>query len=729
MTYPLDLPSLQVTIASVDVTAYVLARTLVTHAVLGPQVDSCAFGLKAPESYRAGSLTKPSVGQSVQVLIKTSPSASFSPIYTGIISRVGEVKMAYKTVRWNIECVDNTHLLTRLLVVQNYQNQLVSDIVLDIAKKYCGGIDTSGVQVTHGRTVQSITFSYKSPLDCFEELAGLVQYQWFVDPANILYFYDPSSTLRVASQSITDTSNNFDELTIEPQLDQVRNRVYVTGGMGLSATVVETFPCDGRRDTFTLQHRNIISPNLGMQRDGKLGDFMTLSGSSYGGAAVNQLTAVASIGDASLLPSGWLVDVENAIVGRSVGTPIPPDETLATFRYQYKVPVNVVQQDIASMQAVAALDGSDWVTTVSGDNPLHWWRLNETSGTEAHNRGPSVQLSGVYSGGYTQGVVGPVINDPTSFATEFDGVSGKVNAVSGVRFYANYAIEALVQTPLSLTATAPIWTYVAPYTAEGTELVIDTGQYLLVHYDSSTTPHLLRAPINASIGRYDHVVAQYVTGSGALYINNQLAAGPTALFGPNFTGTNARFSMAAYGNLTIPIQSPQLRSRMAEVVIYSGGLSATQIGEHYFAFKYGGIREHALTINGETSYDACMQLANAELDRYSAVITKLTWNSFVPPWQVGDTVTVNVTSTNLGRTFSGTALIQEVVMRWLGAQRFRYEVMCQSVRYNPLDHARALAAPRDPIVPNSTVAGLVLMTTFTEDDAIVIDGPVTHTIA
>lgn len=744
-TYPLSLPSLQLLIAGVDRTAEVMSRTLRVRAQLGALVDQASFSLKSPESWRPTLVryddgttggasttivgTKPSVGQPVAISIKTSPTASWQIVYSGQISRVGERKIAHKTVSWQVECVDNTHLLTRLLVVRNYQNMIVSDIVLDILQRYGGGIDPSGVQTTSGRTVQTITFSYKTPLDCIDELAGLVGYQWFLDPNNVLYFYDPDSTLRASSQSITDTSNNFDQLYIEPQLEQVRNRVYVTGGVGLSSTVTETFDCDGIIDTFQLKHRNIISNQIGMTATGQRGTFMTLSGSSYGGAAQTQLTAVQGVGDASLLPSGWLVDTENALVLRAVGTPIPPDSTLATFQYQFVTPVNVVQQNTASMLAVAQLEGSDYVTVVSGDAPIYWWRLNETAGTQAQNRGlRGLQASGMYSGGYALNATGPIVYDSTSRAVDFDGNTGAMNTVSGVRLPANYAVECWYQSdPRQSAFFQNIWAasdakYLSTQAYFGIQGV--TSAYVFVHSPiAAGTASVLATSIKPTWGRFDHIVAQYVTNSGSIYVNNQLAAGPTAM--QMISGESALAWMSV-----APWFSYRPSVRIAELAVYSGGLSVAQIGEHYLAGKYGGLREYAITVNGNTSYDACMQQANAALDKYSSVITQLQWTSFVPSWQVGDAVTIDVTTSNLGRSFSGTAAIQEIDMEWVGGQRFQYNIRASSVRYNALDHARALANQRDPIVPNSLpVAALTLMTTFTEDTAIVIDGPVTHTIA
>src|SRR5574337_2062058 len=170
-TYPLPLPAFQLLIAGVDYTAVVMAKTLTVHQILGQQVDTCAFSIKSPESWRAAAVAKPTVGQSVAVSVQTGTGGTFVRVFTGQISNVGETRIANRTVRWDVDCVDNSHVLTRILVIRNYQNMLVSDIVLDLVARYAPGVDTSNVSATANRTVQSLTFSYITVMDALTQLA------------------------------------------------------------------------------------------------------------------------------------------------------------------------------------------------------------------------------------------------------------------------------------------------------------------------------------------------------------------------------------------------------------------------------------------------------------------------------------------------------------------------------------------------------------------------------
>ena len=52
---------------------------------------------------------------------------------------------------------------------------------------------------------------------------------------------------------------------------------------------------------------------------------------------------------------------------------------------------------------------ADWVSEVSGSNPLHWFRFEETEGTVADDQG-SANVDGTYQGGVTLGNAGLVGN-------------------------------------------------------------------------------------------------------------------------------------------------------------------------------------------------------------------------------------------------------------------------------------------------------------------------------
>src|SRR5574337_217046 len=732
-TYPLALPALQLLVGGIDYTAVVMAKTLTVHQILGQQVDTCAFSVKSPESWRAAAVAKPTVGQSVAVSVQTGTGGAFVRVFTGQISNVGETRIANRTVRWDVDCVDNSHVLRRNLVIRNYQILLVSDIVLDLVARYAPGVDTSNVSATANRTVQSLTFSYITVMDALTQLAQLVSYQWFLDPNGALWFYDPLNVaIRQSPNSVTDTSQNYNELFIEPQLDQVRNRIYVQGGSTLSDTIQETFDCDGQNngigDTFRLSHRNIVSTQIGTIPGGLTGQFFTLNG-------VPQTTleqGVSNADESSLVPGGWLVDVTNGIVSRSPTTPIPADRAHAVFQYQFSVPVNVMRQDTNSIATVAALEGTDWITTVSGDNPKYWWPLGESNLSTfavAGNRGWASALGSAYTATYSGGVtqaVGPLIA-PANTAAHFGGIDGRVIAQSGVRIQSSqYSLEALVLA--GTQANRGIISQYDSTTLGGVVLYIDTfNNYELAHRRGGVDNTLanLFTSVAPTATVYDHVVATYSGTSALLYVNNQLL-GSGSLLAPTNNNVAGGVEIGDYDYTT---GTHFAAASIAHAAIYDYALSAQQVADHYFSFRYGGVREQAVTQNGTTSFDAARQIAYAQLLKYSAVLTHLRWSSFVSGWQAGDTVTINVTSANTGRTFSGTALIQEVQMKWLGAQRVEYTVDCNATRYHPMDHAVVIAAPNTPIIPNAPVGGLTLIAPLGTDKALLIDGTVGVTLA
>src|SRR5258707_15803909 len=124
--YPLPLPGLKILLAGVDRTGEVEKQTLDIRLLLGNQVSTAAFSMKTPEVWRGGAQPHPVVGQSIAIQTQASPGAAFTTLFAGTIQAVADKRIGYKTVGWDLSCVDHTHQLTRVLVNAVYQNQLAS---------------------------------------------------------------------------------------------------------------------------------------------------------------------------------------------------------------------------------------------------------------------------------------------------------------------------------------------------------------------------------------------------------------------------------------------------------------------------------------------------------------------------------------------------------------------------------------------------------------------------
>lgn len=339
-SYPLALSTLQLTIAGQDRTAQLIARTLQVQQVLNSQSNTCRFTLMQPGPSRpAMASIKPSVGQELLVQVQTG-SGPFVPLFGGFITRINEVRVGTGVVQWAVECTDYTALLTRHMV-RGIFSGVITDIVTQILQTYAPRvlISTTFIEAT-ARSTTGMAFNYSYPKDCLDTLAKLIGYEWYMDASQYLHFFNAASSAHVSPNTIADTSQNFFNLAIEPQLDQVRNRIWVQGGNSLSDFLTETFVADGGSRFWTLQNANITQ--IAMTIDG-----------------VPQ--TIAQAGGTNAEDDFAFTYVQNndgtTTISASAQTTTTDDLSQIVFTYRYQYPINVMVEDTVSQAVVAALAG------------------------------------------------------------------------------------------------------------------------------------------------------------------------------------------------------------------------------------------------------------------------------------------------------------------------------------------------------------------------------------
>lgn len=734
-SYPLALPTLRLTIVGQDRTQYLLARTLQIRHFLGSQGDTCRFVIKQPETWRQNIASiKPGEGQEVLVEVQTG-SGGFVEIFGGLINRVAEKRVATGVTRWEVECIDYTALLTRRMVRGIYRGQ-ISDIVTDIITMYAPRVrlSTLYVEVSDQETA-GIAFNYRYPKDCLDELAGLIGWDWYIDADKFLHFQAPSATVHPSSQTITNTSNNFMDLSIEPQLDQVRNRIWVQGGQSLSDFVTELFIADGVEQTWHL--KNTAITEITMTIDG-----MTRSIAAQGG------TNAEDVWDFLYAQN----NVGGTTVTKSANTDPVQDLQRIVFRYRYKYPINVMVEDTDSQAAVAALSTNyaGIVLDIDDDTdtlPVGYWKLAEIGGATLTVDSSGNGNNGLYNNfvAADQGRMGVVLGDPANTAVFFDGTN-------------NY-----IQVPHAAALNLGGGVFGQPFCVA-----------LWVRHDpGDTTPGTYRTLLNK--GTHYEVRVNYLGQQVVSLHSSDYGSLPTGAIDLGNTSTNNtgillpdsdwHLIVWAYTNdglgtsalrgvrdgfvwflragfLQInnggDIQDLYIGSRDAFTLFYQGQLdeislwnnlniNTNQIRRLYDAAQEDGIREAQIVQNDLSLVAEARALGNLELAKWADVITALSWSSFVPGWQVGDTVTVNVTSAITGHTFSGTAKIQSVSISALGNQRLQYQVECSASRFSLIDFYTQLLQ-QDHVIPGTEGSDIAYIATVDDSfQMILVDGPVTAT--
>lgn len=742
-TYPLPLPSLRLTIGGENRTVYLVSRSLQITQQLGAQAGTCRFTIFQPTTWNATTI-KPTEGQEVLVEVDYG-GAGYSTLFGGYILRIPEERIANRTIQWSVQCSDYTVLLSRRLVLGIYRGRL-TDIIKQLIRQYAPRIRYTAASLQDStRETLGITFNYRYPRDCFDELAGLIGYEWYVDAAKTLWFYESGSLTRQSPNSITDTSKNFMNLLIEPQLDQVRNRIWVQGGDVLSDYVVETFVANGTRDTFRLAQGSIESITIDV--DG-MGRAIGVEGiSNADGVEFLVLTT----------------DSGRGVVTYTDNTAPLADNASVVFRYRYRFPASVVVEDLESQALVAQLSCDFDAIALGLDDagstgPVAFWHFAETGGAALASDASGNAHTGIYTNfaATDQGAAGMVLGDPANTAVYFDGSNNYVTVshhadlnLSNGSFGNAWAIICWVKVNPS--------DYVPPNNQP--RALLDKGHKYEVrinYYDfgavslhsddylAFNTP-LVDYPNLSGSGANN--TAMYPPPDGLwhliiyAYVQDPTVNDGNGLYGyldgdrqffrqGNLRLNNSADTTALLIGVRDTVPSYPFLGYLDEVMLFSLVDLTDQAARRLWeAAQEDGVREVLISQGDIAHVDEARAYGNLELARWSRVITQITFDSMVGGWTVGDYVTVNVTQTNVGRAYSGSALIQSVDIQSLGAQRLGYRVQCMNSRFNAIDFYRQLLR-QDTLIPGKDGQPLAIIQA-TDDNygAIVVDAApvVTHT--
>lgn len=316
--------ALSITIAGVDRTDDVMRDGFSIEQVLTSQEDSCDFVVAAGD--------KPTTGEAVVV------ADSGVTLFGGIIDAVKATELPGNITRWNCSARDYTYQLNAKLVADVYENKTASYIAADIVTRYCTAFTTTGID-SGSPNVEYMYFEYEKPSECLKRLAEYVGWEWYVDYAKEVQFFDPATRNTAAPIQLTDAT---DIRNWKHDIDEVGlvNQVYVLGGTMLSDPDSFEFNADGVQALFPLGHK---PHNLSM---------------TVGGVAK-------TIGVVNLHEDDgtydYMMDYQEKFVRCGKNTSAPAAGTTIVFTYRYDIPVISVVSNIDSQNAVKAVQGGDGI--------------------------------------------------------------------------------------------------------------------------------------------------------------------------------------------------------------------------------------------------------------------------------------------------------------------------------------------------------------------------------
>jgi hypothetical protein len=215
-------------------------------------------------------------------------------------------------------------------------------------------------------------------------------------------------------------------------------------------------------------------------------------------------------------------------------------------------------------------DISSYAAAVLADAPVGYWRLGETTGTNAADRAGA--NPGILVGGVTLGQSGALAD--ANLAMLFNGSTGYVQVANSpsVKLAGDLTIELWLNTSLATRQTLISKDYQHEF-----ELTLETTGRLTLYQGNGTTSDFVSSVVAITANAWQHVVVTRTAASKTVrfYVNG-VAMGSGSYVTTPTTGINAvsigrsSFSLTRYVN-----------GRLDEVALYPTALSAAQIGEHY----------------------------------------------------------------------------------------------------------------------------------------------------
>ena len=266
-------------------------------------------------------------------------------LFAGFISRISPVEVGEgELFIYRIEATDYTYVLLNKNAQKSYENRTLKYIVEDLISTYVdSGYSITTTNVDTGPTIDTIAFDHINLKKCFEKLAKLTGYEWYIDFEKDIYFRNKETA--PAPEEITDTSDNFINISIKYDTAQVRNYVIIQGGTEETASYFsQKFLGDGKAREFILREKprdmefiklNTVSKNVGVDPlDEETGNY-------------------------------FMFNFQEKYIRVIDSEPVPGAADEIEASYKYDVPVIVLLKSASSIETMKDLEGGDGIHSFS----------------------------------------------------------------------------------------------------------------------------------------------------------------------------------------------------------------------------------------------------------------------------------------------------------------------------------------------------------------------------
>jgi hypothetical protein len=236
---------LTINVDSIDRTDKIDPMSFQLSRALTNQADTLVFVVPRTQSGD----WKPLLLEDVEIIDGDSTT-----IFAGSIVTIEEV-MDGGIEYVKCQCRDWTFEMDRKLVVKSYSNQTVAEIIEDIVDSYIGELGFTDTNVVCDVEIDYIAFNYEYPSKVLQQLATLVNYDWYVDPNKDIHFFAKDASTAPFSLSDDNETYYIDSLQVKKDATKIKNTITVRGGQYLGDSFTETYVADGEQLTFPLVNK------------------------------------------------------------------------------------------------------------------------------------------------------------------------------------------------------------------------------------------------------------------------------------------------------------------------------------------------------------------------------------------------------------------------------------------------------------------------------------------
>ena len=182
-------------------------------------------------------------------------------IFAGTVDSVSE--SGDKTNYVSVACVDFSQLIDKRIIANSYENELAGDIARDFITTVFAAEGVTEGEVQDGPLISKAVFNYDSGNISMNYLSDTTGFNWEINNLKQLNFFDRSTF--TSPFDLTNTSHNYQGLTVKKSRSNYRNRQYIRAGTDTTAEIPLEKPTpkpDGVSKSFVVRLPIAMKPRI-----------------------------------------------------------------------------------------------------------------------------------------------------------------------------------------------------------------------------------------------------------------------------------------------------------------------------------------------------------------------------------------------------------------------------------------------------------------------------------